>query len=791
MLANECDGDEALEAEVRSLLEHDLPSSGPPLASEASQATIGPYRVVRPIGQGGGGYVLLAVQEAPVRRRVAIKVAPFAAVNAEAASRFDFERKALERAEHPNIARILDAGVTPDGLPYLVMEYVEGRRITAYCRENDLSVRQRVTLMSAVADAVQHAHQRGVIHRDLKPANILVRESGGVAAPQILDFGIAKPTSPADAERDSGLTRGSPLGTPAYMAPEQTVGGDVDIRADVYALGAVLYELVCGRTPVDASADAASVLRQIREVPPIPARRARSSNASVGRPDGVSIADLERVLAKALEKSPSRRYPTVAAFADDLQRLLRGEPVAARPATPAYRALRFTQRHRAPVVAATLVALAVFAGVAGLAIGLVEAQRQRAEATLQRDAQRAINEFLTRDLLASTSPDRQGADVLASELLRRAGERIDTRLGDRPLIAASVHATLGEAFSELGALDDAERHHARALELRRAAAGRDSPEAVRSEAALAGLLGRRQRLSEAASALEAALARAERLLGADDPTTYEILNDLGATYDWMGRGDDAVRALEQALAGARGTLDAEESLVLAIMSNLAQAYEHAGRSDRTLEVMREALAIALRIDDTPRMTILGLQNNIGATLQDQGRSAEAAPYLRDAAAAARALLGESHPATLTIGANLAGLEAKLGEFDRAVDLYERVIRSQAKAIGPTAHDTLSSRYGLCNTLRLAGRTGEAIDCFGALVQDAASALGEAHWLTAQSRVTLAFCLRDSGRLEEALTHASRGAEQLRAALGDDHPRTTGAFELIADIEARRAGQDAR
>lgn len=772
--------DAALRAEVASLLEHDSPDSSPS-DPDALPSRIGPYAVVRRIGRGGSGVVLLAEQSEPVRRRVAIKIVPYAAVSPDLAARFEFERRALERTEHPNIAKILDAGRTPDGLPYIVLEFVEGLPISLFCSDRNLPLRDRIGLVLQVAGAVQHAHQRGVIHRDLKPANILVSETSGRATPRILDFGIAKPTDSAF-DFDSPRTSGLPVGTPAYMAPEQTGTRPVDTRADVYALGAILYELTCGRPPTETTGDPLALLRALRETPPPPASRLRPSNAPPA--PAWLLADLDCILAKALEKDPDRRYPTADAFADDLSRLLRREPIDARPPTLRYRAARFAQRNRALVAAAIVTSLAAAVAIAGLTIGLLEAQRQRREAINQSQAQIEINRFLTDDLLAAASPEEHGKNTSALDLLRLASARVDGRFPGRPLIAAAIHHTLGLSYSELGEYDQADSHFSKAIELRTAHTGPDAPDTVRSEIGAATLLAHRQKLPEAEAALRRAAQRARLILGPDDPALYTALNDLAYTLSTLDRSAEAVEIYKEALAGRARLLGPNDPQVLITTSNLAMGYEGLGQVERSLELQLEALRIAESTREQHRMTVIGLCNNVGATLQDLDRDAEAAPYLRKAAAYAADWLGDESPATLTIKTNLAGLEAELGDPMRGAELYDSIVQARTKLVGPDAFDTYVARYGYWNSYRLAKKSTEAVAGFSQLLADISrGSLGPDHWLANQSRVALARVHDDAGRPDLALPYARDAAQKFLAMYGPDNPRTRTATDLLKKLEA--------
>lgn len=810
-IADAVGDDQALRGEVLSLLQHDggdEPATFAPTVDELTPAndwsrvgrtspakmpdapkSIGPYRIIERIGRGGSGFVLLAEQDEPVRRRVAIKIVPHAAISPEFAARFEVERRALERTDHPNIARILDAGRTGDGLPYLVMDYVQGVSITEHCRRKSVPMRGRIDLMLAVADAVQHAHQRGVIHRDLKPGNILVSESDAHAVPHVLDFGIAKPVNEGWGGGDRAQpTAGMPLGTPAYMSPEQTgrTGAAIDTRADVYALGAVLYELACGRPPIETSDDLMDSLRRIRETMPAPVSRVRAENNAMFSGDPAPrwlLHDLDCILARALEKEPDRRYPTAAAFADDLRRLLKREPIIARPPTLRYRAARFAQRNRALVASAVIVSLAVIAGIAGLTWGLFEANRQRLEAVNQTESQREINRFLTDDLLAPASPDQQGQNVTALELLNRASAQVDQRFFGRPIIAGSVHHTLGVAYSALGEYEKADAHLKKAIELRTAAQGANAPDTVRSEIAAASLLGLRQQLAEADAALTQVLARARLLLGSNDPALFQAVNDLGVVRDTQGRSAEAVPLLEEAVAGRVRLLGPRDPLVLASTSNLAVAYDSSGQPEKSLHMLLEALHIAEKIEPPPRMALMELNNNIGATYQDLNRDTEAVPYLKKAAELATNFLGDEHPATLTISSNLAGLEAELGDSAAAAKLLEHVIKVRTRMLGPRAFDTLTARYAYWNALFKGKRFNDCAEGYLAMLPDAVTTLGESHWFVVQTRAALALALLDADRLAEALPHAEKAVAQFTALYGSKHERTINAAKTLSQVRA--------
>jgi serine/threonine protein kinase len=365
------------------------PSSPP----ERLGSSVGPYKLLQLIGEGGFGSVYMAEQEFPVRRKVALKIIKLGMDTKQVIARFEAERQALAMMDHPNIARVLDAGATESGRPYFVMELVKGVPITQYCDEQSLTTAQRVELFIQVCRAVQHAHQKGVIHRDIKPGNVLVTMHDDKAVPKVIDFGIAKATGDRLTDKTLFTEYRQFLGTPAYMSPEQAQmsGLDIDTRSDIYSLGVLLYELLTGQTPFDAkallSAAYDEMRRIIREVdPPTPSTRINSLGATLTNvakhrsiPPGKLAqsvrGELDWIVMKALEKDRTRRYETANALVRDLERHLSDEPVAARPASTAYRVRKFIRRHTVAVAAGAMVILALVLGICGTTLGLLRAQR--------------------------------------------------------------------------------------------------------------------------------------------------------------------------------------------------------------------------------------------------------------------------------------------------------------------------------------------------------------------------------------------------------------------------------
>ncbi len=451
---------------------------------------IGRYKLLQLIGEGGFGSVYMAEQEEPVRRKVALKIIKLGMDTKQVIGRFEAERQALALMEHPNIAKVIDAGATETGRPYFVMELVKGIPITEYCDTNALSTVERIRLFIPVCQAVQHAHQKGIIHRDIKPSNVMVTLHDGAPVPKVIDFGIAKATTRRLTEKTVFTEFRQFIGTPEYMSPEQAElsGLDIDTRSDIYSLGVLLYELLAGATPFDAKALRGAAFGEIQRIireeePAKPSTRfSHLGTASVAiamnhHSDPNSLArelrgDLDWITMKCLQKDRTRRYSAAAELAADIERHLVHEPVVAGPPGATYRVRKFVRRNRMLVVCVVtvfvvLVAAAVvsawFAVQATQAKQLAEAQRtearrQAAAATrAQQEAEHqaavagAVVDFLNKDLLAAVDPrSARGREVTVREVVAKASDAITGRFKDAPLVEASTRTMLGEVCWHLG-----------------------------------------------------------------------------------------------------------------------------------------------------------------------------------------------------------------------------------------------------------------------------------------------------------------------------------------------------
>jgi tetratricopeptide (TPR) repeat protein len=520
---------------------------------EPTGTVIGRYRLLQKIGEGGMGEVWLAEQKEPVRRRVAIKLIKAGMDTREVVARFESERQALALMDHPSIAKVFDAGSTPQGAPYFVMEYVAGTPITDYCDNHRLSTRQRLELFMHVCEGVQHAHQKAIIHRDLKPSNILVVEVDGKAAPKIIDFGVAKALTQR-LTADTMFTRlGAMIGTPEYMSPEQALssGEDIDTRTDVYSLGIIFYELLAGMPPIELRKVALDeFLRRLREdEPPKPSTKIRTQDhatstevAAKRHTEPPALAkqirgDLDSIALKALEKDRSRRYGSPSDFGADIERYLRNDPVLAVAPSVAYRARKFARRYRAALVTACAFALVLIIA-AGVSIWQsVIAKRQRDRADAEAAIAKAVNQFLQDDLLSQANPETQGGadtkpdpDVKVQTLLNRAAAQVGKRFPQQPLVESEIQHTIGKAFYGLGLYPEAERHFRRAYELSAAHRGADDPETLDMLMMVSEADINQDKNAEAVAAAKTVFEGKSRKLGPENPQTVVAMQNLGSLY---------------------------------------------------------------------------------------------------------------------------------------------------------------------------------------------------------------------------------------------------------------------
>ena len=660
--------------------------------SNRSTETIGPYRLLQRVGEGGMGEVWLAEQTRPVHRQVALKVIKAGMDTAQVVARFEAERQALALMSHPAIAQVFDAGVTPQGRPFFAMEYVRGEPITAYCDRQRLSMAQRLHLFIEVCDGVQHAHQKGIIHRDLKPSNILVTVLDDRAVPKIIDFGVAKATTQHLTERTLYTELGVLIGTPEYMSPEQAemTGLDIDTRTDVYALGVILYELLAGVLPFDSKSLREKGLDEIRRTirdtdPPRPSTRITSLGAratGVAEIRGTNPArlasqlrgDLDWITMKALEKDRTRRYGSVSDLAADLRRHLDDVPVLASPPSTVYRVSKFVRRHRMGVaVAATLVfVLAAFA--ATMAVQARRIARERDRANTEAESAKQVANFLSGLFNVSDPSEARGNTLTAREILDKGAQNIERSLASQPQVRAKLEATIGNVYTNLGIYKAAAPLLERAVETQQRTLGPDHSETLSSMNALANVYWYQGRYDEAEPLYVAVLDRRRRTLGQEHAETLQAAYDLGSLYTVQRRWTEAEQLTRQTFEIQRRVAGEEHPDTLSTMNNLASLFWRQARYSDAEPLYVKILEIRRRSIGGDHPDTLTSIHNLATTYDALGRYADAERLYLEVCEAKRRVLGEVHPATTLSIARLAGMYVKIKRYDEAESLLLDVAR---------------------------------------------------------------------------------------------------------------------
>ncbi len=811
-----CAGKPELRALVESLLQADSKDEdfletpavdfvpelfGDELETESVAAdAVPPYRIIGEVGRGGMGTVHLAERaDGHFEQRVALKIVRGGLSSGKIADRFLRERQILAGLEHPNIARLLDGGVTKDGLPFFALEYVDGSPITRYADEKKLSVNERLRLFEQVCEAVRYAQTHLVVHRDLKPSNILVTNDGKV---KLLDFGIAKLIDPEGEEGGDATIDGARAMTPEYAAPEQIRGETITTATDVYALGVVLYELLSGRRPyrIDSRTPGAAeraILEEVSESLPRAVERASkvtsgdshsmpatSETVSENRrttPDVLRkrlAGDLENIVAKALRKDSDRRYRTAEALLDDLCRHRQGLPILARPATFNYRARKYVSRHKMGVVSATVVALALLGGVAGIAWQGRIAAREAHRATRVKD-------FLI-SIFQEADPDRTpGEDVKASDILARGAARVRRELADEPEMTAELLRTIAKIYEELGSYGAAKPLAEEAYGLRSTLFGEDDPRTAETICDLGTIHHRYGEYTVAESLFRRALAIERRLRSHDDPRIAEVASNLAGALAHLGEYEEAERLYRETLAIDRQQFGDQSPQIAMDMNNLAVMLGDLDRLDEAEEMARQALRIRrARAGESPTEFATSL-HNLGTALRDRGEFDEAESLLREAVEQKRTLYPDGHP---SLGRSLRSLSWVLVDKDdldggeRALEeahaMQVRQLGPDHEEVGTTLNQLALLAYQRGDFDRAAKRLEESITIFR-------KTLPEDHPTVLTLRSNLATMNLLSGDLDAAERTYRELLEIRRKKFGDAHTDVGFTYLTLGDVARRR------
>jgi len=759
----------------------------------------GKYRLLQEIGSGGMGMVYQADQTEPFHRRVAIKIIKIGMDTRQVVARFEAERQALAVMDHPNIAKVFDAGATATGRPYFVMEFISGIPITAYCDEYKLSMRERLELFIPVCQAVQHAHQKGIIHRDLKPSNVLVTVQEGQAVPKIIDFGIARATEHHLAQQTIFTEQGQMIGTPEYMSPEQAEisGLDIDTRTDIYSLGVMLYELLIGVLPFEPKelrrAGYAAIQRIIKESEPpkastrLGALKATQSEIAEKRKTNLDTllrelrGDLDWITMKAMDKDRTRRYESASGFAADIQHYLSNEPVIARPPSATYKTAKFAKRHKAGLGAGVLTAAALVVGLMLALMGLIRARRAEVRANQEAQTSTQVSDFLMRLFAVSDPSEARGNKITARAILDGGAFRIRSELKDQPLIQARLMNTIGIVYRDLGLYAAARPLLEDALKIRGEHLGPNHAEVAESLHNLAALYSQQGQYAEAEPLYKRSLAIWEKALGPEHPNVAQNLNNLAALYSQQGRYAEAEPLLKRSLAIREKALGPDHPNVAENLHNLAAIYEKQGRYAEAEPLFKRSLAIHEKALGPEHPNVAASLLYLAALYSQQGRYAEAEPLYKRSLAIREKVLGPDHPDVAASLNSLALLYDKQGRYAEEEPLYKRSLAIWEKALGPDHPDVAASLHNLARLYRAQGRYAEAEPLFKRSLAIWEKALGPDHPDVATSLNSLALLYIAQLRYWEAEPLLKRSLAIREKALGPDHPNVATSLNNLAAL----------
>ena len=804
--------------------------------TERPGSSIGPYKLLQKIGEGGMGVVYMAEQEQPVRRWVALKIIKPGMDTEQVIARFEAERQALALMDHQNIARVLDVGSTDTGRPFFVMELVHGVSISEYSDESRLTTRERLELFIPVCQAIQHAHQNGIIHRDIKPSNVLVTLYDGRPVVKVIDFGVAKAIEQGLTERTLSTRHGSVVGTFEYMSPEQAEMSalGVDTRSDIYSLGVLLYELLTGTTPLEREKTIGSsytdILRRIREEePPKPSTRLKGSKDTLplisaqrksepARLSKLMRGELDWIVMKALEKDRTRRYETASAFARDVQRYLNGDVVEACPPSAAYQVRKFARKNRAALMTVCSFAALLLVGAVlstwqairatkaeGVAIRqadramiaeeasrlerdravAAEAQAKAEEEKAKRSAAeaRATLGFFQDQVLAAARPEGLegglGKDVSIRKAVDVAEPKIAVAFSDQPITEASVRSVLGDTYYYLGEPVLAVRQRKQALDLRKANLGADHPDTLTSQNSLAVAFWAAGQNDRAIPLLEQTVEARSAKLGPDHPDTLTSLNNLALVYKSSGDLVRSIPLLERTVAVQTTKLGADHPDTLTSLSNLANAYRVAGQNDRAILLSEHAVTTQTAKLGPDHPDTITSRNNLANAYRDSGQNDRAIPILEQTLERGTAKLGPDHPRILITRSILAVAYLADGQLDRSIPLFERTLADQTAKLGADHPDTLTSRNNLANAYREAGQNDRAIPMLEQTLAMLTVKLGPEHIRSLGTQGALANAYLEAGQWDRSIPLLERTVAARGAKLGPNHPETLSSQHHLA------------